>query len=117
LPVATGWAFEEFALRSGDFAFAAAAALITLRDEKPIAARIALMGVDDTPVRAIEAERFLIGERYSRDLVRVAASSARAAVNPNSDLRASADYRRHLVAALTERVLTTAWHRAEGQMG
>jgi CO/xanthine dehydrogenase FAD-binding subunit len=33
-------------------------------------------------------------------------------VRPNSDLRGSSDYRRHLVAVLAERVLTAAWNRA-----
>src|ERR1700730_15576299 len=109
----TGWGFEEFALRPGDFAFAAVGTLIKLRDTKAVEARIALMGVDETPVRAVEAETMLIGESYREDLIRAAAESARAAVNPHSDLRASADYRRHLVAALTERALNAAWVRAK----
>jgi CO/xanthine dehydrogenase FAD-binding subunit len=111
---ATGWGFEEFALRPGDFAFAAVAALIRLREGQAVEARIALMGVDETPVRASEAENLLLGERHREDLIRAAAESARAAVNPNTDLRASADYRRHLVAALTERALEAAWRRADG---
>ena len=108
----TGWGFEEFALRAGDFAFAAAAALVTAADGRIAAARLALMGVDDTPVRLREIERTLAGQPFSPDLAADVAAQARAAVHPNSDLRASADYRRHLVAALTERALTQAWQRA-----
>jgi CO/xanthine dehydrogenase FAD-binding subunit len=115
LDPATGWGFEEFALRPGDFAFAAVGALIKLRDAKAVEVRIGLMGVDETPVRAVEAENMLVGESYREDLIRAAAESARGAVNPNSDLRASADYRRHLVAALTERALKAAWRRTNGQ--
>src|SRR5438067_10365442 len=47
---AIGWGFEEFALRPGDFAFAAVGALIRLRDGKPLEARIALIGVDEIPI-------------------------------------------------------------------
>jgi carbon-monoxide dehydrogenase medium subunit len=113
VPASAGWAFEEFSLRSGDFAIAAVAAVIDLHDGRVAQARIALMGVDETPVRATEAERILVGQTFDPALITAATASARAAVNPGSDLRASADYRRHLVAALGERVLTTAWRRAE----
>ena len=108
----TGWAFEEFALRPGDFAFAAVGTMIRIKEAKVVEARIALMGVDEVPVRASKAENLLVGESYQDDLIQAAAESARAAVNPNTDLRASADYRRHLVAALTERALDSAWRMA-----
>ena len=113
LPDGAGWGFEEFSLRTGDFALAAVAAVIAVRDGAVNEARIALMGVDETPIRAGAAERMLIGERRSPELIKAAAESAHTAVNPTSDLRASADYRRHLVRALTERVLSSAFDRAE----
>ncbi len=113
LPAAAGWDFAEFALRSGDFAIAAVGVILALRDGQVTEARIALMGVDETSIRASEAEQMLQGERYRPDLVKAAAASARAAANPNADLRASVEYRRHLVGVLTERVITNAWNRAE----
>lgn len=113
LPAATGWGFEEVSQRSGDFAVAAVAALLTLQGDKVSQARIALMGVDETSIRATLAEKTLVGERRSDDLLRAAADSARAVVHPTTDLRASADYRRHLVGVLTRRVLAAAWGRAE----
>src|SRR5580700_9800763 len=114
LPPAAGWDFAEFALRGGDYAIAAAAAIVVLRDGKVVEARLALMGIDETAVRATAAEKLLIGERYRPDILRAAAAGARAAVSPSSDLRASADYRRYLVAVLSEQVLAAAWRRAEG---
>jgi aerobic carbon-monoxide dehydrogenase medium subunit len=113
VPASAGWAFEEFALRSGDFAIAAVAAIIDVRAGRVAEARIAVMGVDATPVRATAAERILVGQTFDPAPIAAATASARAAINPASDLRASADYRRHLVAALAERVLTMAWRRAE----
>jgi carbon-monoxide dehydrogenase medium subunit len=112
LPARTGWAFEEFAQRSGDFAIAAVAATVTLSDGKAVEARLALMGVDETPLRLRDVEAELVGQSFATDLVDAAAERARRAVRPNTDLKASSDYRRHLVAALTRRVLSTAWTRA-----
>ena len=108
----TGWAFEEFAQRSGDFAIAAVAATIRLDQDRIAEARLALMGVDETPVRLRVVEADLTGQIPSLDLARDVARAARDAVNPNTDLKASAEYRRHLVAGLVERALTTAFERA-----
>jgi CO/xanthine dehydrogenase FAD-binding subunit len=114
LPAGSGWAFEEFSQRSGDFAIAAVAATLSLRKDRIAQARVALMGVDETPIRLRDVEAGLAGQTLSARLLTEVARRAREVVQPNSDLRASADYRRHLVAALTERVLATAWRRAEG---
>ena len=110
----TGWAFEEFAQRKGDFAIAAVAVTIMREGDRIAEVRLALMGVDETPVRLRDVEAELAGETWSDDLVAAAAERARHAVQPNSDLKASADYRRHLVAAITRRVLATAWQRSQG---
>jgi carbon-monoxide dehydrogenase medium subunit len=112
LPPGTGWAFEEFAQRSGDFAIAAVAALIGLQDGRIREARLALTGVDETPVRLREVEADLLGETPSPALAQAAAQRARVAINPNTDLKASSEYRRHLVAGIVERVLMVAWSRA-----
>lgn len=115
LPPNTGWGFEEMARRSGDFAIAGAAAAITLENGAVADARIALMGVDDTPMRARDAEALLKGKTVDPDLISAAAESARDGVTPNTDLHGSADYRRHLVGVLTRRVLEAANRRAMGE--
>ena len=115
LPASTGWGFEEFARRSGDFALAAAAATVTASQGVATEVRIALMGVDETPVRATEAEDRLTGHALDAHRIAEAAASVRAAVQPMDDLQASADYRRHLAEALTVRVLGAAWKRARGE--
>lgn len=112
----TGWAFEEFAQRSGDFAIAAVATTIRIDQDRITEARLALMGVDETPVRLRAVEADLAGQVPSMDLARGVAQAARGAVNPNTDLKASADYRRHLVAGLVERALTTAFDRARSAL-
>ena len=112
-PPNTGWGFEEFSLRHGDFAFASIAAILTAADGKIREARLGAAGAGETPLRLRAVEAMLVGETLTPELTAEAARLARASVDPPSDLRASADHRRHLVAALTERALTAAWARAQ----
>jgi CO/xanthine dehydrogenase FAD-binding subunit len=109
----SGWDFREFAQRSGDFAIAAVGVILVMRDGKVTQARLTLMGVAETAVRASEAEVLLLGERHRPQIVSAAAASARAGITPHSDLQASADYRRHLVGVLVEQGLAAAFARAE----
>ena len=115
LPPATGWGFAEVARRNGDFALAAAAATLKLRDGVIGEARIAMTGIDDTAKRAGEAEALLAGRTLTPDLIDTAVAAARAGVNPPTDLHASSDYRRHLVGVLVGRALADASRRARGE--
>lgn len=110
LPADAGWGFEEFARRRGDFALAAAG--VTLCRDGGIArdVRIAVTGVGDTPLRMTEAERALEGQDIAR--LAQAVDAIRSTVQPNTDLHASADYRRHLVGVLASRAISAAWQRA-----
>lgn len=107
LPAATGWGFEEFAQRRGDFAVAGVAALVTREGGTVTNTRIALMGLHDTPVRARSAEA-----AFGESGIEAAAVAARQDADPMNDLHGSADYRRHLAEALTRRVLTAALETA-----
>jgi CO/xanthine dehydrogenase FAD-binding subunit len=115
LPPATGWGFAEVARRHGDFALAAAAATLTVRDGRIGEARIAVTGVDETAKRALEAETLLAGQTLTPDLIDAAIAAVRMHVTPPTDLHASSDYRRHLVGVLAGRALTDAWQRARGE--
>jgi carbon-monoxide dehydrogenase medium subunit len=108
----TGWAFEEVARRSGDFALACVAVTLSHDDGKISDVRIGMMGVGETPMRATEAERLLAGQRYSDAVVAAAVEAIRVAVEPNTDLHASSAYRRHLVGILAQRAIAKAWDRA-----
>ena len=112
LPPGTGWGFEEVTRRAGDFALAAAAAILTLAGGRVAEARIAVMGAHDTPLRIAAAETLLAGSAPSRDAVEAAARVARDAVEPWDDLHASAGFRRRLVEVLVRRALESAAHRA-----
>ncbi len=114
LPPGTGWGFREFARRHGDFALAGAAATVTGSAGRAAEVRIALFGVGETPVRAAAAEALLTGTGFEPDAVAAAIDALRNAVDPDDDLHASADYRRHLAGIVAGRALGDAWARARG---
>lgn len=113
LPARAGWGFEEFAQRRGDFAVAGAAAIIVLEENIVSEARIALMGVHDTPFRADAAETLLTGREPDAEAIEAAADAAHEAVDPMNDLHGSEEYRRHLTGVLTRRALESAVARAQ----
>jgi len=73
-------------------------------------ARIAIGCVDAVPVRARQMEE-RIGSDYSDANVRTAAEGLGAAVDPPSDVHASADYRRQLAEVLAVRAVVAARER------
>jgi carbon-monoxide dehydrogenase medium subunit len=98
--------FLELARRHGDFAIAGVAAVLRVTEGRVAEARLALAGVDATPVRAGGAEAALAGEAVSPDVLAHAAELAAGECSPSADLHGSADYRRQLVRVLAERALT-----------
>lgn len=92
--------------REMDIAIAGAGVAVTLGAGGEIAsARITLASVAPVPLRANKAEARLVGEQPTGALLAEAAQIAAAEAKPISDTRASADYRRELVAVLTRRAL------------
>lgn len=114
LPPGTGWGFEEFARRHGDYALAAVTVTMQRRDGVATGVRIALMGVGEMPTRAPAIEAMLEGREIGPKLIGDAVEALRAELEPNSDLNASADYRRHLAGVLARRALSDAWARTQG---
>jgi aerobic carbon-monoxide dehydrogenase medium subunit len=111
VPAGAGCAFEEFARRHGDFALVGIAAMVS-RDGTRVRARLASAGAGPVPVRLRAAEEIL--ERDGLGDAAIEAAGARAAelVEPDTDVHASADYRRHLTRVLTARALKRARERA-----
>ncbi|HTF74071.1 MAG TPA: xanthine dehydrogenase family protein subunit M [Bradyrhizobium sp.] len=109
-----GWAFEEVARRFGDFALACIAVSFEVLDDKIVDARVAVMGVADTPRRLREAEQALKGARRGPEAAARLAEIVRSCLSPPSDIHVSSEYRKNLIGALAERAFTTAWTRAVG---
>jgi aerobic carbon-monoxide dehydrogenase medium subunit len=111
----TGTAFLEVSRRHGDFALVAIAVSVTLdRQGTCAAAAVVGAGVGPGPVR-LAVENVLQGERPTPGLFEHAAASAQASVSPDSDLHASAEYRKHVTGVLTRRALAIAFQRATGE--
>jgi CO/xanthine dehydrogenase FAD-binding subunit len=111
----SGWAFMEFARRHGDFAMGGAAIIAPREDGANrfgADTRIVLLGAGPTPMCARDAERLVGERRFDSALAHQAGQAAAAAATPPSDMHGDADYRRELLAVLTERALLTAWERS-----
>ena len=111
----TGHAFVEVSRRHGDFALVGVAALATVdADGVCTAAAAALTGVGPVPVRARAAEQGLVGTRLEGKALAAAAARVSEAIAPESDIHASADYRRHVAGVLTRRAFERAARGARG---
>ena len=107
-PHGHGFAFEEFAMRHGDFAICAVSCLATMHASGEIAEiAIAVSGVSPEPVRLHDVEAAMKGQRPSRDLLRMAAETA-GALEAMSDAYVTAAYRKHLARILVFRALEKA---------
>src|SRR5581483_3963703 len=100
-----GWAFEEVARRFGDFALASIAVSVRRERFRLKDARVAVMGVADTPLRLRVAEEALVAMELDDGTPGRFSELVVANVSPHDDLHASADYRRHLLAQLSRRAL------------
>jgi len=89
-------------------AVAGLAARTVLEKGKVAESRLALSSVAPTCIRATEAEAYLTGQVLTSDRIREASRLVRDAVQPITDLRASAQYRKEMVTALVTDHLTRA---------
>ena len=108
MPAGAGFAIEEFARRHGDFAIAAVIAVILREGQGCARARIATAGVSSHSERLRAAEQILEQHGLGEDAIAQAAEAASEAVEPLSDRKGSAAYRRQLTQVLTERAVRRA---------
>jgi len=94
-----------------DLAIVNVATKLTCSDSFCEDARIALGAVAKTPIRAKKAERSLTGRRLDIELIQRAAEAASKESKPIDDVRASAGYRRRMVAVLVKRALEDSARR------
>ncbi len=113
LPARTGTAFEEFARRHGDYALAGACVTVTVADNGKIdTARLVLFSVGDAPLLASSVSDALVGVDPTQEAIQTAVEAVDADIEPQADIHATAEYRRHLVKVLARRVLVKAVERA-----
>jgi aerobic carbon-monoxide dehydrogenase medium subunit len=113
-PRNAGSAWLELARRHGDYALVGVGAVVTMAGNRIEEARLALTGVGDRPIRAREAEAQLMGESPTPSMLAEAVEAVRRAIDPGSDIHATAAYRRHIAGVLTGRAIRLAVARATG---
>jgi CO/xanthine dehydrogenase FAD-binding subunit len=102
-----GTGFLEISARRSDFAFVAAAAQVALdEDERCVDVALGVGGVGDRPLRLDVSS--LVGTKLEAAPVSDAVNAASADMETNSDLHASADYRRRVAVTLCIRALEKA---------
>jgi carbon-monoxide dehydrogenase medium subunit len=107
LPANAGTAFVEIARRHGDYALCGVGAIAELNSAgRLISMRCAYLSVFDVPLVLDLTQSWLSGADD-------AAEQCRRAVDPQTDLHGSADYRRHLAGVLTIRAARQAISAAE----
>ena len=120
VPKGFGACYQRFIPRNEmDIAVVGVGSSITINKAtgKIESARIALGAVGPTPLFIKEAESILIGqpvnEKTLEEKINEVAQLAKKLAKPITDMRGSADQRRHLTKVLTRRTLTIAIERAK----
>jgi aerobic carbon-monoxide dehydrogenase medium subunit len=110
-------AYYKVERRAGDWAVVSAGAAVWIRDGVIADARagLAAVGPNTTGIPAISEA--LRGNPPSEELFRQAGELAAAASEPVTDMRGSAEYKRHLAAELTARAFRTAVQRYAERSG
>ncbi|OBG31830.1 carbon monoxide dehydrogenase [Mycobacterium alsense] len=111
----TSSAYAKVERRVGDWAVTAAGASLSLDGDAIAAARVGLTAVNPDPGALAELAAALVGRPATDEAFAEAGRRAAAACEPVSDVRGSAEYKRHLASELTIRTLRTAAERVRAE--
>ncbi|MEW6529279.1 MAG: xanthine dehydrogenase family protein subunit M [Thermodesulfobacteriota bacterium] len=115
-PSQSGGSYKRISARCGvDIAAVGVGVMVILDGKTCREARIVLGAVAPVPMRAAKAESLMQGQEWTQKLIHEVADQAAQEAKPISDVRASAEYRRKMVAVLTRRALEEAHERASKQ--
>ena len=108
-PSGEAWAVQEIARRKGDFALIGVALRAELDAVETVQkAVIVMFGVDSKPLRMERAEAILKGRRISEAFLRELSGVVAEELQPDSDIHASAAYRKEVGGVLVRRALESA---------
>ncbi len=108
-PSGEAWAVQEIARRKGDFALIGVALRAELDAVETVQkAVIVMFGVDSKPLRIERAEAILKGRRISEAFLRELSGVVAEELQPDSDIHASAAYRKEVGGVLVRRALESA---------
>lgn len=109
-----GWAYEKLKRKVGDYATAAAAVLLEVEGGRVRACAIGLTNLAPTPLLAEAAAQAVVGTALEPAALAAAAAAAEAIMDPASDGRGPAHYRRKVGGVVVRRALEKAFARAGG---
>jgi carbon-monoxide dehydrogenase medium subunit len=105
-PTAARAVYLKFLPRTeDDYATVAVAALAEIQDDICRNVQIALGSAGPTPIQATATEQLLTGQSPGTELIRHAAEAVADQVDPLSDFRGPADYKRDMAVVFTRRAL------------
>ena len=111
-----GAAYLRYSLRETlDLAMAGVAVFLAINPKTNLCenVKIALASVALTPMRAREAERLLLGQKLSEELIWKSASAASEEAKPISDVYGEAWYKKEIVEVLVRRAVTESMLRCK----
>jgi carbon-monoxide dehydrogenase medium subunit len=115
LPPGAGTAFAEVSRRHGDYAVCGVGVIVQLDGEGRLSqARAAYLSVAPVPL-VVDLTETVAGLPAGTAEFPEAAALAQAKASPQSDIHATASYRRHLAGVLTQRALAEAAAHARGR--
>jgi len=109
----TGWCYAKLKRKTGDFAAAAAAALLRVKGGRVEFVRLALTNVGATPLKARAAEQSLQGRPLDDAAISEAARLAMSICEPAVDQRGDVAYKTAMAGEMTQRALRTAQSRSQ----
>lgn len=107
-----GCAFEELALRAGDYALSMIAVVLHRDGGVAREVRVVVGAVTDRPTHLVAAAAALEGAPVTAASAQAAGEVAAAAIDPPGSIHASPEYLRRLTATLVERAALRAWEAA-----
>lgn len=106
-------AYVKFERKVGDYAISAAAVQMKLDGDTCVEARVGLTNVSAVPMRAFEAEKVLVGNKLTAEVIEEAGRAAAAECDPAADLRGSVEYKRDVTRVLLKRAINRAIERTQ----
>jgi len=113
-----GWGFQEVCRRQGDFAMVGAVSLLQIDGGGVCeSACITLFGVGGAPERIRRAEEALLGNRIDDRILEDVSKIVAEELDPDSDIHASAAYRKEVGGVIARRTLEAAINSGNGDDG
>lgn len=116
-PEKTGCAFQKIGRTETDIAIVNGAALVTIDAAGEVKhARLSLGSVAQNTIRCLEIENAITGKKLDKKAIEAACENIARAIDPKTDVRASAKYRGAVAKVIAARLIEEAYVKAGGKL-